>query len=267
MSNEVSRENKNSELLKYLLKYNVLHNDFILEIPVDELINCIKKVNDDKIKIINIEKFKLIIENIREIIIEIFRKMDFEIIIEYIGYINKIILNKLNDKIINIKYKISEIIISNIEIKDNIYILKDSLSDRYYSGINKKYIWDYKKINAEKINNLDYLAKIIVENNFTNIKLINYSINEIGKEYEKEENRNIENSLLFNQKDIDWYNSFEYSHWKNMAHNSAINNWLKGEERSFLMNMGKYKQDKKTPTPKQLIKLKNIYKEYKKLIQ
>jgi len=83
--------------------------------------------------------------------------------------------------------------------------------------------------------------------------------------FNKEEDKKMENVINMNQKDIDWFNSFEYSYWMELAHIAAKNDWLISKERGFLMQMGKYKQNEKEPSYKQIKWLKKIHDEYNKL--
>jgi hypothetical protein len=273
LSIEASRGIHDKELLRFLFKYEVMLNGLLLEIPIEEFDGSIgvMKDNDEKCKVIDKNKYDLIINNIQKIIIELFQKINIKILLEYKGCYEKLKINQLSDNIYelvaSIKVNITDIeIFSNNVIKNNeMFILKDGLSNKYYAGENSKYIWDYKKTKVKTFIDLDELALDIIRNNFTNIKLIKYTIKDIENALNEEADKEIVNKINLDIKDIDWFNSFDYSYWMNMAHISAQNNWLTGKEKGFLMQMGKYKKDAREPSSKQINWLKKIYEKYNNL--
>jgi hypothetical protein len=269
LSEEKSRGINDKILLKYLLKYKIKSDGLLLEIPIEEFDGGVCETENDnkKYKILDKNKYEFVISNIQIIMIEMFQKLNYKINVNYIGYDDKIKANKLSnnlsEKIVNIKFDITEIeIFPSINNKNDMFILKDSLSARYYAGDYCQYMWNYNETEAKKFIDLDELAISIIDNNFTNIKLIKYTTDDIINAFNKEEDKKMENIINLSPKDLEWFNSFEYSYWMNMAHISAQNDWLTSKERGFLMTMGKYKQDKRNPSYKQIEWLKKIYKEY-----
>jgi len=266
---EKSKGINDNILLKYLLKYKIKSNGLLLEIPIEEFDGGICETDNDntKCKILDKNKYEFVISNIQIIIIEVFQKLNYKIKVNYIGCYDKIktkyISDNLSEKIVNIKFGITEIeIFPSINYKNDMFILKDSLNPRYYAGDYCQYMWNYNETEAKKIKDLDELAISIIKNNFTNIKLIKYTTDDIINAFNKEEDKKMENILYLDPKDLEWFNSFEYSYWMKMAHISAQNDWLTGKERGFLMAMGEYKQNERNPSYKQIKWLKKIYEKY-----
>lgn len=270
LSTEASRGIHDGILLKILFKHQIRLNGLLLGIPLEEFNGSIEDAYK-KCKIIDNKKYNSVIDSIKTIIIELFQKMNYKIIINYGGYKENIIVRKLSDKItekiININFIIPEIEIypNNISQNDDMFILKESLSNRYFAGENSDYVWDYKKIRAKIYKDLDEMAISIISHNFTDLKLIKYTVDDIEEAFNEETDKEMENIINLNPNDIEWFNSIEYSHWMNMAHISAQNDWLTSKARGFLMQMGKYKQEKREPSYKQIRWLKKICDEYNTL--
>jgi len=269
---EASRGINNENLLKYLFINIIKLYGLLLGIPIDEFDGGIGEMENDntKCKILDKKKYEDVKINIQKIIIELFQKRNSKIMVDCKGCHERIKINQLTDilseKIVYIKFSVIEIeIFPSINYQNDMFILKDSVNGQYYVGDDRRFKWNYKKTEAKIFKDLDELAKLIINNNFTNIKLIKYSIDDIISALNEEEDRKIENELNRNPQDIEWFNSFEYSHWMEMAHISAHNNWLTGKENKFLMEMGKYKKDNREPYPKQINWLKKINEKYNNL--
>ena len=272
MKEEASRGINDENLLKYLFINKVKLYGLLLGIPIYVFNGGIGEMENDntKCKILDKKKYEDVTSNIQKIIIELFQKLNIKIVVDYKGCHDRIKIDqwtdKLSEKIVYIVFGVNEIeIFTSINYQNDIFILKDSVNGQYYVGDDRQFKWNYKETEAKIFKDLDELAKSIINNNFTNIKLIKYSIDKLKNAFNKEEDGKIEDEINRNPQDIDWFNSFEYSHWMEMAHISAQNDWLTGIERGFLMQMGKYKKDNREPSYKQINWLKKINEQYDNL--
>jgi hypothetical protein len=73
-----------------------------------------------------------------------------------------------------------------------------------------------------------------------------------------------ENKMENYDEEFEWFNSFEYLFWENIAEDSIKNNMLDKIETEFLMKMGKMRKYNRRPSYKQIMFLKNIYEKYNK---